>query len=65
MGGTRTLNPLRETDFESVAYTIPPPWRMTGTNVANFFLFGNKQNPLQRGGFVVAGVGFEPTTFGL
>lgn len=26
MGGTRTLNPVRERDFESRAYTIPPPW---------------------------------------
>ena len=34
-GGTRTLNPLRGTDFESVAYTIPPPrqtgWKRVGT----------------------------------
>ncbi len=26
MGGTRTHNPVRERDFESRAYTIPPPW---------------------------------------
>ena len=44
-GGTRTLNPLRETDFESVAYTIPPP-RPDSSTRENSNKLGRFRQPL-------------------
>lgn len=46
MGGTRTHNPFRKRDFESRAYTIPPPWPGDSIDVS--------QEKMNTGAFVSA-----------